>query len=71
MTNPTHEPEEQGPQKRVRIILAREVCTTPEETANLLHQAIMKALDERDADPDSRHLRGTWSFRALQPRWER
>jgi hypothetical protein len=32
MGNPSHEPEEQGPKKVVRIILAREVCTTPDET---------------------------------------
>ena len=39
MTNISLEPEEQRPQKVVRIILPREVCTTPEETAQLLHSA--------------------------------
>jgi hypothetical protein len=33
MTNTSHEPEEQRPPKPIRIILPREVCTTPEETA--------------------------------------
>jgi hypothetical protein len=44
MTNPSEEPEEQGPKKVVRIILPREVCTTPEETAKLVHRAIQEAL---------------------------
>jgi hypothetical protein len=39
MTNPSLEPEEHRPRKPVRIILPREVCTTPEETAKLLHRA--------------------------------
>jgi hypothetical protein len=41
MTNTPKEPEEQGPPNRVRIILPREVCTTPEQTAALLYEAIM------------------------------
>ena len=30
MTNPAREPEEQRPEKPIRIILPREVCTDPE-----------------------------------------
>jgi hypothetical protein len=44
MTNPTHGPEEHGPKKAVRIILPREVCTTPEETAKIMHGEIQKAV---------------------------
>lgn len=47
MTNTAHEPEDHGPQKRVRIILPKEVCATPEETAKPLHQAIIDAVAER------------------------
>ena len=36
MTSPSHEPEEHRPQKPIRIVLPREVCTTPAETAKLL-----------------------------------
>jgi hypothetical protein len=46
MTNPTHEPDEQRPQKPIRIVLPREVCTTPEEKAKLLHRAVMEAVAE-------------------------
>jgi hypothetical protein len=44
MTSPTDEPEEHRPQKPLRIILPREVCTTPEETAKAMHGEIQKAL---------------------------
>ncbi len=46
MTNTPHEPEDRKPQQRVRIILPREVCATPEETAKLLHRAIVDAVAE-------------------------
>ena len=52
MTKTSHEPEEHRPQKPVRIILPREVCITPEETAKLLHRAIIG------------HLGGVFSWRA-------
>jgi hypothetical protein len=37
VTNTSHEPEEQRPQRRVRIILPREVCTDPETAAKIMH----------------------------------
>jgi hypothetical protein len=40
MTNPSHEPEEHRPQKPVRIIMPREVCTDPETTAKIMHGEI-------------------------------
>ena len=44
MTNPSHEPEEQRPEKPVRIILPKEVCTDPETAAKLLYGEVQKAL---------------------------
>ena len=44
MTNPSHEPEEQGPKKVVRIILPREVCTDPDTAAKIMYGEIQKAL---------------------------
>ena len=45
VTNTSHEPEEQRPQRRVRIILPREVCTDPETAAKIMHGEIQKALE--------------------------
>ena len=54
MTNTPHEPEEQRPKKRVRLILVREVCTSPEETAKRTHRAIQEAIaDLRTHEPAS------------------
>jgi hypothetical protein len=55
MTNPSREPEEQRPRKPVRIILAREVSTTPEETAKLPHRAVMDAVAEMRTEGEGRH----------------
>lgn len=44
MTNTSHEPKEQMPQKPVRFILPREVCTDPETAAKIMHGEIQKAL---------------------------
>jgi hypothetical protein len=54
MTNTSQEPEEQGSEKRVvRIILPREVCTTPEEMAKIMYAEIQKALrGGSDSTPD-------------------
>ena len=62
MTNPSHEPEEQRPQKRVRIILPREVCTTPEETAKLLRRVIMDTLAELRAEEGDADRREEWDI---------
>jgi hypothetical protein len=45
MTNTPHEPEEHGPQKPIRIILPREVCTDPETAAKIMHGEFQKALE--------------------------
>jgi hypothetical protein len=44
MMNTSHEPEERGPRKPVRIILPREVCTDPETAAKIVHAELQKAL---------------------------
>ena len=46
MPNTPQKPNEGVLPKRVRIILPREVCTTPKVTANLLHRAILEAVAE-------------------------
>ena len=46
MTNTSHNPERGATLKPLRIILPREFCTTPEETAKLLHRAIKDAVTE-------------------------
>ncbi len=53
MTNTPHEPEEQRPQKPVRIILPREVCTDPETGAKIMHEEIQKALKTLRGGSDS------------------
>jgi hypothetical protein len=45
VTNTSREPEKRKPQKPIRIILPREVCT-PDETAKLLCRAIIDTLAE-------------------------
>ena len=53
MSNTSPEPEEQGPKKVVRIILPREVCTTPEETARIKYGELQRALKTLRGGSDS------------------
>jgi hypothetical protein len=53
MTNPSHGPEEQRPPKPIRIILPREVCTTPEAAAKIMHEEHQKALKTLRGGSDS------------------
>jgi hypothetical protein len=52
MTNPSLGPEEQRPPKPIRIILPREVCTTP-EAAKIMHEEHQKALKTLRGGSDS------------------
>jgi hypothetical protein len=69
MTNTSREPEKRKPHKPVRIILPREVCTTPEETAKLLHRTIADTLAElraEEGDSDRREGSRKRSRHALE-----
>jgi hypothetical protein len=60
MTNPSREPEEQVPQKPIRFILPREVCTDPETAARIMHRGDSEGAEDVAwwVGPDTAYLLG-------------